>query len=47
MGSIVERVFYDFCASVIIWAVLVPCGIFVLTVFIFIVVKCIRELRKK
>lgn len=47
MGSIVERVFYDFCTSVIMWAVLVPCGIFFLTAFLFIVVKCIRKLWKK
>lgn len=47
MGSIVEQAVYDFCTSVIIWAVLVPCGIFFLTAFLFIVVKCIRELRKK
>ena len=47
MGSIVEQAVYDFCASVIMWAVLVPCGIFFFTALIFIVVKCIRELWKK
>lgn len=46
MGSIVEQVFYGFCASAIMWAILVPCGIF-LTALIFIVVKCIWELWRK
>ena len=47
MGSIVERAFYSICAWVIIWGVLVPCGIFFFTALIFILVKCIRELWKK
>jgi hypothetical protein len=47
MGSIVEQAFYNICASVIIWLVLAPCGIFFLTALIFIVMKCIRELWKK
>lgn len=47
MGSIVEQAFYGFCASVIMWAVLVPCGIFFFAALIFIVVKCILELWKK